>query len=206
MLVWLRQFGLRKAVRRLTALGGDHCQGLSAGVVQLWGRLLQRVGFSTESLPLVILNLRGQVPHLDAVVDWLWQEWGTEKLTREQISQYLMHSVSSGQLFPSTYLAFLGTIPVGSVSIVRCDLPIRSQLTPWIASVIVAKDQRGKGIGTRLLRYAERKLRAHGWPRVYLYTRDKEDYYLAKGYEVIERTAYLDHAISIMMKDLFPDA
>ncbi|MGQ9661508.1 MAG: GNAT family N-acetyltransferase [Kiritimatiellia bacterium] len=197
---------MRKAVRRLTALAGDHYQGLRAGVFRLWGSVLQRVGFTTELLPLVIMNLRGRVAHLNTVVDWLWQEWGTEKLTREHISQYVMSSVRSGQLFPSTYIAFLGNIPVGSVSIVRCDLPIRSQLTPWIASVVVARDQRGKGIGTRLLSYAERKLRAHGWPRVYLYTRDKEEYYLAKGYAVIERTTYLDHAISIMMKDLFPDA
>lgn len=203
LIEWIRTHGVRMFVRRIAAALGD----LGETAV-CWLRLPIRsfVGhlglLNPQRSPLIISNLRYHRKAIATVASWLFEEWGNELWTREAIEEYLAKTTDSRTLLPSTYLGIRNNQPVGAVSLVKCDLPIRPQYTPWIASVIVPKEYRGQGIGRRLVRFAERKLLARGWSKAYIYTRDKDRMYARMGYQLIERTRHMEWEISVMRKSL----
>ena len=91
---------------------------------------------------------------------------------------------------PTTFIALAGEVLLGSASLVRHDLSSRPNLTPWLARVYVAPEQRRQGVGTALV---NRAVALAGWlgvEELYLYTPDKERFYARLGWSVRERLKY----------------
>ncbi|PSP02598.1 MAG: hypothetical protein BRC47_07420 [Cyanobacteria bacterium QS_7_48_42] len=51
-------------------------------------------------------------------------------------TQQLFRQRLNRNSLPLTLVAFLDTLPVGSVSLVNCDLDSHSHLKPWLASFL----------------------------------------------------------------------
>lgn len=76
-----------------------------------------------------------------------------------------------------------GTL-LGTVSLVAHDLPEKKHLSPWIASLYVYPDYRGKGVGKKLIAYALSQCKIE---TVYLWChKHMLDYYKVLGWNVIE--------------------
>lgn len=61
-----------------------------------------------------------------------------------------------GQQAPDeTFVLFDGDEPVGSASLVAQDMSSRPELTPWLASVVVPPECRGRGYSAPLVRHVE---------------------------------------------------
>ena len=58
----------------------------------------------------------------------------------------------------------------GSINIVKSDLEIRSELTPWLGQLYVIPEKRGRGIGSTLVRVAIDQTAKLGFGVLYLYT------------------------------------
>lgn len=75
----------------------------------------------------------------------------------------------------------------GSVSIKRHELPHHTDKEFWIGDVIVAADQRGKGIGTLMMHAIMRHAHRIEISELHLYTPDQEAYYRKLGWQTIGR-------------------
>jgi GNAT superfamily N-acetyltransferase len=51
---------------------------------------------------------------------------------------------------------------MGSAAIIDSDMDTRPELTPWLASVFVAKEFRNQGVGSRLVEHVMEEVRKAG--------------------------------------------
>ena len=150
-----------------------------------------------------IFNLRNRGFYIPAIGSWLFDEWGHLRLgsTPEDAIQRLAQRCK-GERIPSVYVAEIKNVPVGTISLVECDMDIRPAFTPWVAAVYVHPDYRNRGIGSELMKYIETVGIELGIEKLYLFTPDKQRMYSALGWEVIEDLIYNRMDVSIMIKDL----
>jgi monoamine oxidase/GNAT superfamily N-acetyltransferase len=111
---------------------------------------------------------------------------------------------------PTTLMAFdgAGRTPaavLGSISLLDDDdLPGYAHLTPWLASLYVRPDARGRGIGRHLVREAVGLARHLGIERLHLFTDDAEAYYLALGWRTTAHPDVRGHHAAVMVLDTHP--
>jgi GNAT superfamily N-acetyltransferase len=67
---------------------------------------------------------------------------------------------------PTTFVAMVDSQPVGSASLVLCDMDTRCDLSPWLGSVYVLPAFRQCGIATALVRHALARARKFGVERL----------------------------------------
>ena len=92
------------------------------------------------------------------------------------------------QSLPLALVAFTDTLPVGSVSLVECDLPSHQHLTPWLASLFVTTPYQKQGIGSKLVQQIESIAVKIGYRQLYLFTWTAEIYYSKLGWTAIDTT------------------
>jgi GNAT superfamily N-acetyltransferase len=77
-------------------------------------------------------------------------------------------------------------------------------LTPWMASVFVTPEARGRGIGSRLVTFAEEEALKRGVSVLYLFTPNKQRMYARLGWTPIEKVEYRGEHVTIMRKTFSP--
>ncbi len=87
---------------------------------------------------------------------------------------------------PLTLVAFVNTIPIGSVSLVEFELPSHTHLTPWLASLFVASGYKNRGIGKYLMAEIETIAKQNNYFELHLYT-PIPDYFAKLGWIVIDK-------------------
>lgn len=103
---------------------------------------------------------------------------------------------------PCAWVAFADGEPVGSVSLVECNMDTRKDLTPWLAALFVLPEHRGRGIGAALVERCEREAALTGAIRLYLYTERAANYYKRLGWAVVSEETYEEERVTVMAKEL----
>lgn len=103
---------------------------------------------------------------------------------------------------PTGFVALLNEAVVGMACLVSHDMETRPELTPWLATVLVAPDCRGRGIGSALSERVVAEGRALAFPSLYLVTFDKTSFYARLGWNNLEQTEYLGLPATIMIRAL----
>jgi GNAT superfamily N-acetyltransferase len=118
-----------------------------------------------------IEDLSGHIDFIPLLAQWHFEQWGdlTGALT-ESDYQVLLSSHASSQKLPMTLVAVVHGRLLASANIVACDMDIRLELTPWLAQLYVHPPERGRGIGSTLVRAAFARCRELGFANLYLYT------------------------------------
>lgn len=90
--------------------------------------------------------------------------------------------------YPITMIALKGGKCVGTVSIYKNDLPEKPEYQPWLAALYVLPNYRGEGIADQLVSDMLEHLGRLGYGTIYAKTesQSKHDYYMQKGWELIE--------------------
>lgn len=97
-------------------------------------------------------------------------------------------------------------LPLGTVTLEEDDLPARPDLTPWMTSLYVRPDCRGRGLGKALVRHAVAYAKRLGLARLYLWV-DVHDgdgligFYKAFGWKDYESITYLGRRMAILVMD-----
>jgi GNAT superfamily N-acetyltransferase len=91
---------------------------------------------------------------------------------------------------------------VGTASLDSEDLPPRSDLTPWLASVYVLPEFRAQGVGAKLVEAVEDEARARGFDKIYLHTTDRAAFYEKRGWQVLDTVHYWSQNHTVMSKNL----
>jgi GNAT superfamily N-acetyltransferase len=142
-------------------------------------------------------------PHYAPIIAfWNYREWHIGKETLDGIIARYQERLKKDKV-PMTLIAIEDTMPVGSVSIKNNDLPERPDLNPWLASLFVLADYRGRDIGRRLLRAGEEAAAAAGVGRLYLFTHTAAGLYEKEGWTFMESVKKPDGVSeAIYYKDL----
>lgn len=154
-----------------------------------------------------IANIHTQPECIPEIAAWLQQEWGhlsPEKTLDDRI-RHLSERCRNDDL-PVTFIAIADDENVGTVSLVPHDLKSRMDLTPWVAAVFVKPEARGRGIGSRLVGFAEAEAQRRGIPTLYLFTPDKQRMYARLGWTTIEEVEYRGEHVTVMTKSCPPVA
>ena len=112
-----------------------------------------------------------------------------------------MQSFSNDALIPSTFIAVEKDL-LGSAAIVAHDMDTKQELSPWLASVFVSPENRSRGIGSELVLQVMNQARNAGIKTLYLFTPDKERFYIRLGWQTISNEIYRGHVVTVMQINL----
>ncbi len=146
-----------------------------------------------------IQNLKSAPQHLMQLAQWHQAEWsylnpGSSLEDRiEKMQAYL-----SGDFLPSTWVAQENDQPLGSAAIVKQDMDIHLDKSPWLASVFVSPEFRQQGLGSALVREVMEAARQQDVSTLWLYTPDKASFYRQIGWSVFSQEKYHGHKVTIM--------
>lgn len=135
-------------------------------------------------------------------LEWahLYEGWGAEAARREFENQ------PGSSFLPVTLVALGGGELLGTVSLIYDDLPGFAHLNPWLASLFVLPEHRGKSVATFLVREAERLLVAEGFAEAWLFTETAQPLFEKLGWEFFQAAFCREHPVSILRKNLAPAA
>ena len=142
----------------------------------------------------------GSVPTL---AGWHQDEWGarTPHLSLDdRIARFEAWGHRSG--IPIAFVAVSDGVLAGCASLVEHDMNSRTDLSPWLASVLVAPGHRRRGIGSALSERVAREAQVLGFDKLYLFTFDKEPFYARLGWAMLDHTHYLGAPVTIMVRRL----
>lgn len=155
----------------------------------------------TETLE--IRRLLPGSPHLLMVGKWQYAQWGSlYPETSQEAWQEELHRECGARGVPAVFLALAEGRPVGTASLVKADMEVRRELTPWLASVFVLPEWRGQSIASRLVRKVEREAQEVGMTRLYLFTPGQQALYRRLGWEDKETLVYRGEDVTVMMRGL----
>jgi len=126
----------------------------------------------------------------------LYAGWDSQAACEEFLAQKADGSV------PATLVLHEGMELVGSVSVVFGDCPARPDLDPWLASLYVVPQRRGRGCGLELVRAAIELAAAAGSERLHVFTESAEKFFQRCGFEILERAMLRDVPITVLARNL----
>ena len=128
-----------------------------------------------------VVNLADDTKYVEEVSTWAWEQWSKASgIKLEEIIYRTKHSLCKDRV-PQVLIAKLNDELVGTVSIWYNDLPARQDLTPWLATLYIKKEYRGKGLGTFMQKKCVELAKELGYKKIYLMT-DHENYYERTGW------------------------
>jgi N-acetylglutamate synthase-like GNAT family acetyltransferase len=136
---------------------------------------------------------------------WHYEEWrylNPNKSLEQYISR--LHSHLSRKRIPTTFVALSEGILVGSSSLVANDMDINIDLSPWLSSVYVSPPYRSRGVGSALVHRVIKEAQELGVEALYLFTPDREGFYIRLGWSTVERAEYRGYTVSIMALEITP--
>jgi len=151
----------------------------------------------------MIIDLHDKPEYIPTLAAWHHQEWGhlnpgdSLETRIEKMREYL-----SSKPIPKMLIWIEAQAVIGSAGVLACDMDTRPELTPWLASVFVKPELRGKGIGSLLVKGVMDYAARQGFSELFLFTPDQEAFYQKLGWQTISREEYRGVHVSVMRVDL----
>jgi N-acetylglutamate synthase-like GNAT family acetyltransferase len=144
--------------------------------------------------------LDAQRAAIPLLADWHHAEWGgyydhwTHDVCQAELADH-----ATRRTLPTTLVLLDAARVLGSVSLVLEDAPeFADEGSPWLASLYVRPDARGRGHGTRLVRAAIAHAAALDIDDLYLFTPDHRAFYERLGWKPLVRTTLKGKPVDLM--------
>ncbi len=141
-------------------------------------------------------------PHAIPVLANIWYEvlgkiWVPDVPVENVIARFSDHL--SDQDLPITFVALDSDVPVGMCSLREND-GIRSDLTPWLGSLVVDPKCQKQGIGKMLADTTVKKANELGFEKLYLFAFDPTipEYYERLGWKKIGMDEFKFYPVTVM--------
>lgn len=144
--------------------------------------------------------------HLDAIpalARWHHDEWHTitpDLRIADRIRAFETRARRGG--VPTAVVAVAESQVVGLACLVAADIESHDHLTPWLATLLVAPQVRGHGIGSALAERIASEARTLSAQELFLFTFDKQALYARLGWAHLEAAVYAGRPGSVMMRRL----
>jgi putative hydrolase of the HAD superfamily len=141
---------------------------------------------------------------IGTLVSWSVEQWRfvlPEDTTAIRTAKFQAHL--NRDVLPIAWIAHSEDEVFGMAALRAYDLEGREDLTPWLGGVLVGPPFRRRGIGTALCRVVEDKAYALGVRTLYLFTLDRQAWYVTSGWSIIEPCSWRGHPGNIMQKQLY---
>jgi predicted N-acetyltransferase YhbS len=131
---------------------------------------------------------------------WFHEEWGHfhPQTTIEQRIDNLRKRCAQTSGLPITLIAKMGDHVVGTASLVKHDMEVHLELTPWLSSVYVDARHRRQGIGSQLVKRIVKEAANTNAKILYLFTPDRESFYARMGWQLLNREKYRGRQVVLM--------
>jgi GNAT superfamily N-acetyltransferase len=103
---------------------------------------------------------------------------------------------------PIGIVAIVDDAVVGAGALKSDDLPLRPELTPWLASIFVAPEFRGRGVATAIVQRLGEEARRLQYRQLYLWTNSAAPLYAKLGWSELQSCDYCGERITIMVRQL----
>ena len=123
----------------------------------------------------------------------MFDDWGIEVVRAE------LEGHATRRTLPTTLVVVEGGQALGSVSLVLEDAPeFCDQGSPWLASLFVAPEYRGRGLGAMLVHAAVDAAAGQGIDELFLFTPEHADFYARLGWSRMLRTILKGTPVDLM--------
>ncbi|MCS5709302.1 GNAT family N-acetyltransferase [Candidatus Berkiella cookevillensis] len=149
---------------------------------------------------LTVAYLKDHPEYIPLVAKWIFETWGHyNPQARYEKTILKLHDHLNTESLPITYIALQDNKPVGTSS-VRITDGIRPDLIPWLASLFVLPEYRGKGIAQALINAVKHKAQQLKYPTIYLLAFDQSipQWYEKLGWQIIGNDALYGHSVKVM--------
>jgi GNAT superfamily N-acetyltransferase len=153
--------------------------------------------------PVRVVPLADRPDLVACVAAWGFAQWGhlTPGQTLDQQIEWVRLGLDPSRV-PVTFVALdAAQRPAGTATLMFDDIE-GDPRNPWLASVYVPPEARGRGIAKRLVRAVEDGARRLGYARLYLFTASVPQLYAALGWQPRETRLYRGEMITVMDRDL----
>lgn len=119
-----------------------------------------------------ITHLFHHARHTRAVAEMIYNEFWidvVDGLTLEFLEEHLRSTYDPSRI-PLSLIARVDGQLVGTVNLIENDDRKRTHLRPWLAAMVMAKEFRGQGVGTQLVRALLAEAQRLGFATVYFGT------------------------------------
>ena len=147
--------------------------------------------------------LAEHIEHVPLLAKWFHDQWGylSPGYTIEERT-VRVRAKAQREAIPIAFIATDNGKPVGSASLVECDMDSHSHLTPWLSSVYVESSSREQGVGEALLSRVIQEAQQLGYLSLYLWTPSEEKFYSKRGWKTLEVTEYKNEHAVVMQYSL----
>ena len=149
-----------------------------------------------------IIDLRDAPEYMPQLARWHYDEWGYLN-SGKSLADYSasMSGYLAEQTIPTMLIAVANGELLGSAAIISSDMDTHPELGPWLANVYVREDQRGRGLGGKLVKAIMMLGEQLALAQLYLFTPDQENFYRRLGWNPLTREALNGTYVSIMRLD-----
>jgi len=141
--------------------------------------------------------------YVQELAQWLFKQWDSilgEGNPEARIKKLKAH-MNRDEL-PIAWVAHANGQLLGTAALRVHDLEGREDLTPWLGGVFVASQFRRRGIGAALCATVEEAAQSRGIQTLYLFTLDKQEWYLRQGWTLLAPCVWHERPGDIMSKTL----
>ncbi len=147
----------------------------------------RRLGFPDRGGEPDIGFLADDSRHFELFASWLHAQWSAPRGESLGQRRRMLRAQMNLDRLPIALVAYWQGSPAGIVSLRADDLHSRPDLTPWLSALYVDPALRGRGIGRALVRATLDLAAWMGYPRVFLFTTDRQSLYAELGWNLLPR-------------------
>ena len=146
-----------------------------------------------------IIYLADRLDLIPILGGWFYKEWGRNlpDVTQATFEGKLRQRLNRDQV-PLVLVTLRDDSPIASASLKIQEMETHPQYLHWLGSVYVLPEYREEGIGTKLVQFAVNEAKRLAVHDLYLYTRNRENFYTRLGWKVLERPLYHGREVVIM--------
>ncbi len=132
-----------------------------------------------------IVKLSEKPKFADVCAAWSFGEWGSQIADRtlEQNLVRYRGTASQTDKLPLTWVIIVNDRPAGMISLKDNDHPDHNDLSPWLASLYIHPEYRGRGFAAKLIEHVENFAKTElKIQHLYLFTHTANELYKKQGW------------------------
>ena len=137
-----------------------------------------------------IISVRKEPDYKEVAAKYIHSKWGN-KTNYQLYEDSIFGCVSTKESIPYWYLLESENQIVGCIGLIDHDFINRTDLSPWLCSLYIEKDYRGKSLGSLLIEQVRTDAELEGFESIYLCT-ELNEFYEKFGFNYLEKGFYPD--------------